>query len=137
VPGVTTYRPGGTRLVGYGAAVVILVVALAIGAALPENVVFTGSQITTLVLIYLAIVAVAHGMGRSYVRVSDAGLEIRNGYRDHVIPWAQIRGISMRPGAPWPTLIHGDDERTILFALQGTDGPRTRKAVDELARRIP
>jgi hypothetical protein len=137
VPGVTTYRPGGTRLVGYGAAVVILVVALAIGVALPENVVFTGSQITTLVLIYLAIVAVAHGMGRSYVRVSDAGLEIRNGYRDHVIPWAQIRGISMRPGAPWPTLIHGDDERTILFALQGTDGPRTRKAVDELVRRIP
>jgi hypothetical protein len=134
---VTTYRPGGTRLVGYGAAVVILVVALAIGAALPENVVFTGSQISTLVLIYLAIVAVAHGMGRSYVRVSDSGLEIRNGYRDHVIPWAQIRGISMRPGAPWPTLIHGDDERTILFALQGTDGPRTRKAVDELARRIP
>lgn len=134
---MTTYRPGGTRLVGYGAAVVILVVALAIGVALPENVVFTGSQITTLVLIYLAIVAVAHGMGRSYVRVSDAGLEIRNGYRDHVIPWAQIRGISMRPGAPWPTLIHGDDERTILFALQGTDGPRTRKAVDELVRRIP
>lgn len=137
MPGVTTYRPGGTRLVGYGAAVVILVVALAIGVALPENVVFTGSQITTLVLIYLAIVAVAHGMGRSYVRVSDAGLEIRNGYRDHVIPWTQIRGISMRPGAPWPTLIHGDDERTILFALQGTDGPRTRKAVDELVRRIP
>lgn len=137
MPGVTTYRPGGTRLVGYGAAVVILVVALAIGVALPENVVFTGSQITTLVLIYLAIVAVAHGMGRSYVRVSDEGLEIRNGYRDHVIPWAQIRGISMRPGAPWPTLIHGDDERTILFALQGTDGPRTRKAVDELVRRIP
>lgn len=137
MPGVTTYRPGGTRLVGYGAAVVILVVALAIGVALPENVVFTGSQITTLVLIYLTIVAVAHGMGRSYVRVSDAGLEIRNGYRDHVIPWAQIRGISMRPGAPWPTLIHGDDERTILFALQGTDGPRTRKAVDELVRRIP
>ncbi len=137
MPGVTTYRPGGTRLVGYGAAVVILVVALAIGVALPENVVFTGSQITTLVLIYLTIVAVAHGMGRSYVRVSDEGLEVRNGYRDHVIPWAQIRGISMRPGAPWPTLIHGDDERTILFALQGTDGPRTRKAVDELVRRIP
>ena len=137
MPGVTTYRPGGTRLVGYGAAVVILVVALAIGVALPENIVFTGSQITTLVLIYLAIVAVAHGMGRSYVRVSDEGLEVRNGYRDHVIPWAQIRGISMRPGAPWPTLIHGDDERTILFALQGTDGPRTRKAVDELVRRIP
>lgn len=135
--GVTTYRPGGTRVVGYGAAVVILVVAFAIGAALPENIVFTGSQIATLVLIYLGIVAVIHGIGRSYVRASAAGLEIRNGYRQHVIPWADIRGISMRPGAPWPTLIHGDDERTVLFALQGTDGPRTKKAIDELVRRIP
>ena len=137
MPGVTTYRPGGTRLVAYGAAVVILVVAFAIGAALPENIVFTGSQITTLVLIYLAIVVLVHGIGRSHVRVSDEGLEIRNGYRQHVIPWTQVRGISMRPGAPWPTLIHGDDERTVLFALQGTDGPRTRKAIDELVRRIP
>jgi len=137
VPGVTTYRPGGTRVVAYGAAVVILVVAFAISAAMPDNIVFTGLQITTLVLIYLGIVAVLHGMGRSYVRASDDGLEILNGYRQHVIPWAQIRGISMRPGAPWPTLVHGDDERTVLFALQGTDGPRTKKAIDELVRRIP
>jgi hypothetical protein len=133
---VTKYRPGGTRVVAYGAAVVILIVAFAIGAALPENIVFTGSQITTLVLIYVAIVAVLHGIGRSYVRASDDGLEIRNGYRTHVIPWGQIRGISMRRGAPWPTLVHGDDERTVLFALQGTDGPRTKKAIDELVRRI-
>ncbi len=137
MPGVTTYRPGGTRFVAYGAAVVILVVAFAIGTAMPENVVFTGAQITTLVLIYLAVVAVLHGMARSYVRASDDGLEIRNGYRQHVIPWSQVRGISMRPGAPWPTLVHGDDERTVMFALQGTDGPRTTKAIDELVRRIP
>ena len=136
MPGVTTYRPGGTRVVAYGAAVVVLVFAFAIGAALPDNIVFTGSQITTLVLIYLAIVAVLHGIGRSYVRASDDGLEIRNGYREHVIPWGQIRGISMRPGAPWPTLVHGDDERTVLFALQGTDGPRTTKAINDLVRRI-
>ena len=137
MPGVTTYRPSGTRVVAYGAAVVILVVALAIGAAMPENIVFTGTQITTLVAIYLGIVGVLHGIGRSFVRASDDGLEIRNGYRQHVIPWAQIHGISMQPGAPWPTLIHGDDERTILFALQGTDGPRTKRAIDELVRRIP
>ena len=137
MPGVTTYRPGGTRFVAYGAAVVILVVAFAIGAALPENVVFTGSQIATLVLIYFAILGVVHGIGRSHVRASDDGLEIRNGYRQHVIPWSHVRGISMRPGAPWPTLVHGDDERTVMFALQGTDGPRTKKAIDELVRRIP
>lgn len=134
---MTTYRPGGTRFVAYGAAVVILVVAYAIGAALPKNIVFTGAQITTLLLIYVAILAVVHGIGRSYVRASDEGVEIRNGYRTRVIAWPDVRGISMRRGAPWPTLVHGDDERTVLFALQGTDGPRTKKAIDELVRRIP
>ncbi len=134
---MTTYRPGGTRFVAYGAAVVILVVAIAIGAAMPDYVVFTGFQIATLVVIYLAVVAVLHGIARSYVKASDEGLEIRNGYRQHVLPWSEIRGISMRAGAPWPTLIHGDDERIMLFALQGTDGPRTKKAIDELVNRIP
>ena len=134
---MTTYRPSGTRVVAYGAAVVILVMALAIGAAMPGNVVFTGFQVATLVVIYLAVVAALHGIARSYVKASDDGLEIRNGYRRHVLPWSEIRGISMRAGAPWPTLVHGDDERTILFALQGTDGPQTRKAIDELVRRIP
>ena len=137
MPGVTTYRPSGTRVVAYGAAVVILVMALAIGAAMPENIIFTGFQVATLVAIYLGIVGVLHGIGRSYVKASDDGLEILNGYRQHVIPWEQVRGISTRSGAPWRTLVHGDDERTILFALQGTDGPRTRQAIDELVRRIP
>ena len=134
---MTTYRPGGTRVVAYGAAVVVLVMAFAIGAALPENIVFRGAELTTLVVIYLAVVAVLHGIARSYVRATDEGLEIRNGYRTHVVPWAEARGISMRPGAPWPTLVHGDDERIMMFALQGTDGPRTKQAVDELVRRIP
>ncbi|MFL6090340.1 MAG: PH domain-containing protein [Aeromicrobium sp.] len=134
---MTTYRPGGTRIVAYGAAVVILVVAFVIGAALPENIVFTGAQLSTLALIYVAIAVGLHGIGRSCVRASDAGLEIRNGYSTHTIAWSEIHGISMRPGAPWPTLVHGDDERTMLFALQGSDGPRTKKAVNELVCRIP
>jgi hypothetical protein len=137
VPGVTTYRPLGVRFIAYGAAAVILVIALAIGAAMPENIVFRGVEIATLVVIYLAVVAVLHGIARSYVKASDEGLEIRNGYRQHVLPWSEIRGISMRAGAPWPTLIYGDDERIMMFALQGTDGSRTKQAINELVQRIP
>jgi hypothetical protein len=137
VPGVTTYRPLGVRFIAYGAAVVILVIALVIGAAMPENIVFRDVEIATLVVIYLAVVAVLHGIARSYVKASDEGLEIRNGYRRHVLPWSEIRGISMRAGAPWPTLIYGDDERIMMFALQGTDGSRTKQAINELVQRIP
>jgi hypothetical protein len=134
---VTTYRPLGVRFIAYGAAVVILVIALVIGAAMPENIVFRGVEIATLVLIYLAVVAVLHGIARSYVKASDDGLEIRNGYRLHVVPWSEIRGISMRAGAPWPTLVYGDDERIMMLALQGTDGSRTKQAINELVQRIP
>jgi hypothetical protein len=134
---VTTYRPLGVRFIAYGAAVVILVIALVIGAAMPENIDFRGVEIATLVIIYLAVIAVLHGIARSYVKASDDGLEIRNGYRRHVIPWDQARGISMRAGAPWPTLIYGDDERIMMFALQGTDGSRTKQAINELVQRIP
>ncbi len=137
MPGVTTYRPLGVRFIAYGAAALILVIALVIGAAMPENIVFRGVEIVTLVVIYLAVVAVLHGIARSYVKASDVGLEIRNGYRRHVIPWDQVRGISMRAGAPWPTLVYGDDERIMMFALQGTDGSRTKQAIDELVQRIP
>lgn len=134
---VTTYRPLGVRFIAYGAAVVILVIALVIGAAMPENIVFRGVEIATLAIIYLAVVAVLHGIARSYVKASDDGLEIRNGYRQHVLPWSEVRGISMRAGAPWPTLIYGDDERIMMFALQGTDGSRTKQAINELVQRIP
>jgi hypothetical protein len=137
VPGVTTYRPLGVRFIAYGAAAVILVIALVIGAAMPANIVFRGVEIATLVIIYLAVVAVLHGIARSYVKASDEGLEIRNGYRQHVLPWSEIRGISMRAGAPWPTLIYGDDERIMMFALQGSDGSRTKQAINELVQRIP
>ena len=66
MPCVTTYRPGGTRVVAYLAAALILVVAVAIGTALPENIVFTGSQVGTLVVIYLGILTALHGIGRSF-----------------------------------------------------------------------
>ena len=137
MPGVTTYRPLGVRFIAYGAALVILLVAFAIGGAMPDNVRFTKVQMTTLVIIYLGVVAVLHGIARSHVKASDDGLEIRNGYRQHVLPWSEIHGISMRAGAPWPTLIYGDDERIMMFALQGTDGPRTKQAINELVQRIP
>lgn len=137
MPGVTTFRPGGVRVIAYGVAVVIVVVAYAIARALPENIVFTGAQIGTLAIIYLGIVVGLHGIARSFVRMTDAGLEIRNGYRFHRLAWSDIRGVSMPAGAPWPTLVHGDDERLMLFALQRSDGPRAAKAVDAIVRRVP
>ena len=133
-----TYRPVGARIVAYGVGLALVVVTTAIAMAMPENVVFTGTQIATLGLILGGILAGLHGIGRSFVRVDDTGLDIRNGYRRHQIAWTEVRALVMKRGAPWPTLVlDGPDERhLILFAIQGSDGDAASRAVAELAQHL-
>jgi hypothetical protein len=127
----------GSRVVAYGGSVALVVITVVIGVALPPSITFTPSELVTLALMMLTILAILHGIGRSYVRADDTGLEVLNGYRRHRIPWSDMRGISMNRGAPWPTLVLLDDERVILFAIQGSDGGAARDAVQDLVRRIP
>lgn len=133
-----TYRPVGARIVAYGVAGALIAVTVAISMAMPSNVVFTGAQIATLLLILFGILAALHGIGRSFVRADDAGLDIRNGYRRHTIPWSDVRALVMKKGAPWPTVVlNGPDERhVILFAIQGSDGAAASRAVADLAKHL-
>jgi hypothetical protein len=133
---VTTYRPVGARVVAYGACVAVIAVTIVIGVALPAEITFTPFELVTLAFTLLTILAILHGIGRSYVRVDDDGLEVLNGYRRRRIPWGVMRGISMNRGAPWPTLVLHDDERVLLFAIQGSDGHAASEAVQDLVRRI-
>ena len=134
-----TYRPVGARIVAYGVAAALVVVTIAVSVAMPENVVFTGGQILTLLLILFGILAALHGIGRSYVRADETGLDIRNGYRQHRIAWSDVRALVMKRGAPWPTVVlKGPDERhVILFAIQGSDGAAASRAVADLAQHLP
>jgi hypothetical protein len=131
-----TYRPVGARIVAYGSSVALVVVTVVIGIALPSDITFTVAELVTLALTLGAMLTALHGIGRSYVRADDTGLEILNGYRLHRVPWDRIKGISMNTGAPWPTLVLKDDDRVLMFAIQGSDGGAARAAVDDLVRRI-
>jgi hypothetical protein len=135
---VTTYRPGGARIVAYGVAVAIVVVTAAIAVALPDWVTMAPVEQVTLGLIGLGALAALHAIGRSYVRVEEEGLTVVNGFRRHQIAWTEIRAIAMKRGAPWPTLLmKGVDERQIiLFAIQGSDGEVARRAAADLAKRV-
>lgn len=134
---MTTYRPVGARMVAYGCSIAIVVVTIAIGIALPDEITFTPFELITLAATLLVFLSVLHGIGRSYVRLHDDELEVLNGYRRHRIPWSAMRGVSMNAGAPWPTLVLNDDERVMLFAIQGSDGSTADgPAVQELVRRI-
>jgi hypothetical protein len=136
VSDLRTFRPGGARVVAYVVAAVMLVITVVIGTALPSDITFTVAEDITLWLIILAVLVLLHGIGRSYVRADDDGVEVMNGYRRHVVPWSQIEGFGTSSGAPWPTMVLKDDERIMLFAIQGSDGAYAREALDYLRGRL-
>lgn len=131
-----TFRPGGARVVAYAVAVIMLALTFAISWALPDEIYFTTAETITLWLIILAMLVLLHGVGRSYVRVTDEGIEVLNGYRRHSVAWSDIEGFAMNTGAPWPTLVTKDDERVNLFGIQGSDGKYAREAVAYLRGRL-
>lgn len=130
------FRPVGPRVVAYGSIVVITVLTVVIGVALRDTTSFTWFEWATFVAMLVAVFIGLHGVARSYVDANDDGLDILNGYKRHHVEWAQIKGIAMNSGAPWPTLVLKDDEQVILFAIQGSDGPSARKAISEIQKRI-
>jgi hypothetical protein len=136
VSDLRTFRPGGTRVVAYAVAVIMLVLTVVIGVALPEEIYFTPAEDITLWIIIAAVLALLHGIGRSFVRADDDGVEVLNGYRRHRVPWADVKGFALNSGAPWPTLVTQDDERVILFGIQASDGAYAREAVDYLRGRL-
>lgn len=123
------FRPVGPRIVSYGVIVIITVITIVIGIALRHTTRFTAAEWVTLGAMIAATFAGLHGIARSFVRTTDEGLEIVNGYRRRILAWSDVKGIAMNPGAPWPTVVLKDDERVIIFAIQGTDGPAARAAL--------
>src|SRR5690606_13529596 len=69
-----TFRPGGTRIVAYVVAVIMVLITVVIGLALPDDVYFTTAETVTLWIIIVIVLIVLHGIGRSYVRVDDEGV---------------------------------------------------------------
>ncbi len=136
MPALRTFRPGGSRIVAYGVAVIMVVLTAVIGVALPSYVVFTPFELATLAAILITVLALLHAVGRSFVRVGDDGLEVLNGYKRHHIAWSDITGFAMNDGAPWPTVVYGDDERVILFAIQRSDGAYASDAMAYLRGRL-
>jgi len=136
VPDLKTFRPGGARVVAYVVAFIMVAMTVVIGVALPSYVNFSVAELLTLVVILLTVLALLHGVGRSLVQADDDGVEVLNGYRHHRVQWQQIAGFSMNTGAPWPTLVTKDDDRIMLFAIQGTDGPYAREALAYLRGRV-
>ena len=131
------YRPGGTRYVAYGCVVVLVVMAIVVTLGLPEEIrtQVVLSQALTLYGTIALMCLILHGIGRSYVRVDEREIEVLNGFRRHVLGWDQVKGFAFGKGAAWPTLVTHDDERVMLFGIQGRGD--ADEIVRDLVRRVP
>jgi hypothetical protein len=129
-----TWRPLGVRLAVFffGGLLAVVCVAgwIAVGGDVRAKVSFF--QNVTVVLIAALAASVAWGLVRCRVTASEAGLEVVNGYRIHHYEWAEVLGVHMPPGAPFPTLDLADGTSRPTLGIQASDGDRAKLAVLQL-----
>lgn len=131
-----TFRPTGVIAVMWATVVVLVVLIVAISARLPEDYRFSTSQALTLWACIGVVAILAVGCTLSRVTADEDGLVVVNAFRRRRFAWDEVAMISMRPGAPWPTMVTRDERRFILFAIQGSEGEGARRAVRWLAGHV-
>jgi hypothetical protein len=125
-----TWRPRRSRRMAavLAIAVMITMIVLAITVAPP----FTVADRAGLVLFGLAIAGLLSLLGRCRVGADEAGLTLVNPVRTRRVAWAEVLGVTMGEGEPWPTLDLADGSTVSAMGIQRSDGARARRALAEL-----
>ncbi len=143
------YGPRRLRVVGVVIAVALVALTFYGWFALPQEirVLFSFSQLLTLLGVLGVLVLVILGVAASSVRADAAGLRVRNGLRVHHVPWARVHRVMLRPGDAWAfALLRPEDpaaaftpdldtQKRYLVGIQAGDGAYAQEAVAELRRR--
>ncbi len=129
-----TWRPLGPRIAALIFGIVLVGAFAMLWVTFPQE---TKDAISPLqqatVIFFLGLgLGVLNGLARSRVVADDSGLTLVNGYRKRHLEWAQVVGVRMPPGAPWPTMDLDDTSTVSVMGIHGSDGARARTAVAEL-----
>jgi hypothetical protein len=149
------FTPRRLRVVGGVISAVLVALTFYGWFALPGEirVLFSVSQLLTLLACLAVLVLVVLGVAASSVRADDRGLRVRNGLRVHLVPWSRVHQVVMRPGDAWAFALlkpeEGyvenadggytadlDTQKRFLVGIQAGDGAYAREAVLELRRRL-
>ena len=132
--GARTWRPYGARIAAsvLGGLLLALVIGIWIALGAEERARFTLFQRTTLVLIGLCGFVALHAIARSRVTADALGVTVVNGYRRRAYEWSQVGAVNLRRGAPWAGMDLSDGTSIPVMAIQGSDGRRAIRAVQEL-----
>jgi len=131
-----TWRPFGARMMGTVAGALLIVMVLAVWFSFSDDIraKFTPLQLGTLVFLGMLAFAVWFALMRSRVTATLDGVVVVNGYRRRDYEWSQLIAVNLRRGAPWAGIDLSDGTSISAIAIQGSDGSRAIRAVQELRR---
>jgi hypothetical protein len=132
-------RPHLTPIFAYGAAAIIVIAHVTVGALLKigsTGVIFRTADQVAIASLGVVIGALVCLFARPRLRVGPAGVAVRNliGYR--VFGWQDVRGVSFHKGARWARLDLPDDEYVPVMAIQAVDRARAVDAMDQVRAAI-
>jgi len=127
-------RPLGVRVMSVVLAVVLVGTVVAVWYAMPIDVrdQFTNFQKGTVIAMMLVAFVIGHALSRCRVDADEDGLTVVNGYRTHQLDWNQVVAVTLRPGNPWALLDLSDGTTRSAMGIQGSDGNRARRQVQQL-----
>ncbi len=127
-------RPLGVRVTSVVLAIVLVGTVVAVGYAMPPDVreQFTNFQKGTVIAMMLVTFVIGHALSRCRVDADEGGLTVVNGYRTHRLDWNQVVAVTLRPGNPWAVLDLSDGTTRAAMGIQGSDGSRARRQVQQL-----
>lgn len=144
---VLRVRPRRIRIMVFVAAPVIVLVFVAISFGLEGTFNETGATFQTpdrvaFVLLGTLLAAGSLLLARPSLEADADGVRVRNLFGTTALPWAVIREVTFRRGAPWVTLELQDDDLVSVLAIQAADREHAVKAVRALrelhaARQVP
>jgi hypothetical protein len=119
----------------YGAAVLILVAHIAVGALLKigsTGVLFQTADQVAMGGLGVVLAGAVLLLARPRLRVGRTGLAVRNLLGEKLIEWPDIVGVSFPVGARWARVDLPDDEYVPVLAIQSVDKERAVAAMRAL-----
>ncbi|MBB4704820.1 PH domain-containing protein [Sphaerisporangium siamense] len=124
------WRPRRARVIAYTAAAVMVVGAIVLAVVLPPP--FRLPDKIGVVVFGGLVAFILHLLGRLRVEADERGVTVVNAVRVHRYEWAEVLGVTLPEGEPWPKLDLADGSSVGAMGIQGTERTRSHKAVAEL-----
>ena len=135
VPGLpTTFRPLWAPRICYPAGVLLLV-GMAVGAVLLPDI-FGWSDRLMMVAVGLGGAYLLHRLAAVRLVAEADALTVVNLVRRRRLAWAEVLGVSLRPGEPWLTLDLSDGDVLAAMGVQGSDGVYARRQARQLGQLV-